>query len=87
MRQHHYYMGLYCTLTGGFDSGHSGYQGHPQRRAACGGALAGCPQGRIHKASLELAKMAGVDMTNPDTIREAASYVGETVDEVVRISE
>ena len=60
---------------------YNGRQGHPRRRP--GGqrwinVLAGGT-----KKPLELAKMAGVDMTKPDPIREAVAYVGKLVDEVV----
>ena len=35
------------------------------------------------KEPIELAKMAGVDMTTPDPIRTAVNYVGSLIDEVV----
>jgi len=36
------------------------------------------------KPPIELAKMAGVDMTKPEPILEAVAYVGSLVDEVVK---
>lgn len=36
------------------------------------------------KTPVELAKMAGVDITNPEVIRGAVAYVGSLVDEVVK---
>ena len=36
------------------------------------------------KKPLELAKMAGVDMTSKEPIRQAVAYVGSLVDEVIK---
>ena len=36
------------------------------------------------KGPIELAKMAGVDMSEPEPFRAAVAYVGSLVDEVVK---
>jgi oligoendopeptidase F len=85
MRQPHYYMGLYpYTYSAGLTVGTAVAQeiqahGKPAAERWVEVLKAGGT-----KSPIELAKMAGVDMTNPDAIRRAVAYVGSLVDEVVR---
>ena len=85
MRQPHYYMGLYpYTYSSGLTIGTVVSkairdEGQPAvdrwlNVLKCGGT----------KTPVELAKMAGVDITDPEVIRGAVSYVGSLVDEVVK---
>jgi oligoendopeptidase F len=85
MRQPHYYMGLYpYTYSAGLTVGTAVAQeiqaeGRPAAERWVEVLKAGGT-----KSPIELAKMAGVDMTNPDAIRKAVAYVGSLVDEVVK---
>lgn len=85
MRQPHYYMGLYpYTYSAGLALGTAvakaiGEEGQPAVDRWLQVLRAGGT-----KTPVELAVMAGVDMTKPDVIREAVAYVGSLVDEVVR---
>ena len=85
MRQAHYYRGLYpYTYSAGLTIGTA-----VARAIAGQGAAAAAQWVEVLKAGgtrkpLELAKMAGVDMTRPDPIRDAVEYVGSLVDEVVK---
>ncbi|EST55922.1 oligoendopeptidase F [Brevibacillus panacihumi W25] len=83
MRQPHYYMGLYpYTYAAGLTASTAmAGQIRQEGEAAvqrwlevlkAGGSL----------SPLELMKMAGVDMSQPDPIREAVRYVGQLVDEL-----
>lgn len=83
MRQPHYYMGLYpYSYSAGLTVATAvakdiREQGQPAvdrwiKVLKAGGSL----------PPVELAKLAGVDMTRPDAIRKAVSYVGELVDGV-----
>jgi oligoendopeptidase F len=84
MRQPHYYRGLYpytysAGLTIGTAVGRAIYEeGQDAVERWIEVLKAGGTRGPI-----ELAKMAGVDITKPDPIREAVEFVGELVDEVV----
>jgi len=83
MRQPHYYMGLYpYSYSAGLTVGTAvaemiKEQGQPVVETW----LKVLKSGGI-KPPVELAKMAGVDMTKPDAIRKAVDYVGKLVDEV-----
>ncbi len=85
MRQPHYYMGLYpYTYSAGLTVGTAVAQeiqahGKPAAERWVEVLKAGGT-----KSPIELAKMAGVDMTKPDAIRKAVEYVGSLVDEVVK---
>jgi oligoendopeptidase F len=85
MRQPHYYMGLYpYTYSAGLTVGTAVAQeiqavGKPAAERWVEVLKAGGT-----KSPIELAKMAGVDMTGPDSIRKAVEYVGSLVDEVVK---
>ncbi|WP_289356173.1 oligoendopeptidase F [Paenibacillus sp. S-12] len=88
MRQPHYYMSLYpYTYSAGLTASTAAAkrireEGQPAverwlTALKAGGSL----------PPLELMKLAGVDMSDTNTIREAVSYVGELVDELVRLYE
>ncbi|MDP2859577.1 MAG: M3 family metallopeptidase, partial [Bacillota bacterium] len=85
MRQNHYYRGLYpYTYSAGLTIGTA-----VARAIAGEGPGAAARWVEVLKAGgtkkpLDLAKMAGVDMTRPDPIRDAVEYVGSLVDEVVK---
>ncbi|MGI6631544.1 MAG: oligoendopeptidase F [Bacillota bacterium] len=85
MRQPHYYMGLYpYTYSAGLTVGTAVAQeiqahGKPAAERWIEVLKAGGT-----KSPIELAKMAGVDMTKPDAMRSAVAYVGSLVDEVVK---
>ncbi len=85
MRQHHYYMGLYSyTYSAGLTVGTAVSKAIlKEGRPAADRWLKVLKAGST-KPPLELAEMAGVDMTNHDAIREAVAYVGELVDQVVQ---
>lgn len=83
MRQPHYYMSLYpYTYAAGLTASTAAAkrireQGQPAvdqwlEALKAGGSL----------PPLDLMKLAGVDLSNPQTIRDAVSYVGELVDEL-----
>lgn len=83
MRQPHYYMGLYpYSYSAGLTVGTAvakmiQEEGQPVIDKWLEVLKAGGT-----KPPVELAKMAGVDMTKPDAIRKAVDYVGSLVDEV-----
>ncbi|MDP3487615.1 MAG: M3 family metallopeptidase, partial [Bacillota bacterium] len=83
MRQPHYYMGLYpYSYSAGLTVGTAvakmiQEEGQPVIDKWLEVLKAGGT-----KPPVELAKMAGVDMTKPDAIRKAIDYVGSLVDEV-----
>lgn len=85
MRQPHYYMGLYpYSYSAGLTIGTAvakmiQEEGQPAVDRWLTVLKAGGSQPPV-----ELARMAGVDMTNPDAIRKAIAYVGSLVDEVER---
>ena len=85
MRQPHYYNGLYpYTYSAGLTVGTAVAQaireeGHPAVERWLEVLKAGGT-----KKPLELAKMAGVDLTSPEPIRAAVAYVASLIDEVVR---
>jgi len=85
MRQSHYYRGLYpYTYSAGLTIGTSvamaiQNEGKPAAERWVNVLKAGGT-----KKPLELARMAGVDMTKPDPIRAAIAFVGSMIDEVIR---
>lgn len=83
MRQPHYYMGLYpYTYAAGLTISTAVAQDiKTQGQPAVERWLEVLKAGGIKKP-LELAQMAGVDMSKPDPIRKAVAYVGSLVDEV-----
>jgi oligoendopeptidase F len=83
MRQPHYYIGLYpYTYSAGLTastivSRHIKEEGQPAIDRWLEVLKAGGT-----KSLLELMKMAGVDMSGPESIRQAVAYVGSLVDEL-----
>ncbi|HQE49340.1 MAG TPA: M3 family metallopeptidase, partial [Fervidobacterium sp.] len=84
MRQPHYYMGLYpYTYSAGLTIGTAVAKAIKEEgQSAVNRWLETLKTGGL-KEPIELAKMAGVDMTTPDPIRTAVNYVGSLIDEVV----
>lgn len=85
MRQPHYYMGMYpYTYSAGLTIGTAVAKAiHKQGQPMVDKWLTVLKAGGT-KGPVELAAMAGVDMTNPETIRKAVDYVGTLVDGVVQ---
>ncbi|MGE5560969.1 MAG: oligoendopeptidase F [Chloroflexota bacterium] len=85
MRQPHYYMGLYpYSYSAGLTIGTVVSQAIRKEGAPAAARWIEVLKAGGTKKPLELAKMAGVDMTDPETIRGAVRYVGTLVDEVVK---
>jgi len=85
MRQPHYYDGLYpYTYSAGLTIGTAVAQAiREEGQPAVDRWLSVLKAGGTMKP-LALARMAGVDMTEPGPIKKAVAYVGSLVDEVVR---
>jgi oligoendopeptidase F len=85
MRQPHYYMGLYpYTYSAGLTVSTAVSQMiQNEGQPAVNRWLDVLRAGGTMKP-LELIKNAGVDMTKPDAIRDAVSYVGSLIDELER---
>ncbi|MHB0886725.1 MAG: oligoendopeptidase F [Bacillota bacterium] len=85
MRQPHYYRGLYpYTYSAGLTVGTAVAQAiREEGQPAVDRWLTVLRAGGTRKP-LDLAKLAGVDMTRPDPIEKAVAYVGSLVDEVVK---
>jgi len=85
MRQPHYYRGLYpYTYSAGLTIGTAvGQAIREEGQPAVERWLEVLKAGGT-RSPIELAEMAGVDMTKPDPIREAVAFVGSLVDEVVQ---
>ncbi|KFN01464.1 oligoendopeptidase F [Bacillus clarus] len=83
MRQPHYYMGLYSyTYSAGLTASTAVAQMIKEEgQPAIDRWLDVLRAGGTMKP-LELMKHAGVDMSQPDTIRKAVSYVGSLIDEL-----
>lgn len=85
MRQSHYYRGLYpYSYSAGLTIGTTVamnivHEGKPAAERWVNVLKAGGT-----KKPLELAKMAGVDMSKPDPIRAAVAHVGDMIDEVIK---
>jgi oligoendopeptidase F len=85
MRQAHYYRGLYpYSYSAGLTIGTAVAKAIREEGAPAAERWVDVLKAGGTKKPLELAKMAGVDMTKPDPIREAVAYVGSLVDEVVK---
>lgn len=86
MRQPHYYMGLYpYTYSAGLTIATAVAQKiKHEGQTAVDRWLEVLKAGSTLKP-VDLAKMVGVDMTKPDTIREAVTYVGSLIDELEKI--
>jgi len=85
MRQPHYYMGLYSyTYSAGLTASTTVAQMIKEEgQPAVDRWLDVLRAGGTMKP-LELMKHAGVDMSKPDAIRRAVSYVGSLIDELER---
>lgn len=85
MRQPHYYMGLYSyTYSAGLTASTAVAQMIKEEgQPAVDRWLDVLRAGGTMKP-LELMKRAGVDMSKPDAIRKAVSYVGSLIDELER---
>jgi oligoendopeptidase F len=85
MRQPHYYMGLYpYTYSAGLTASTAVAQMiQEEGQPAVDRWLDVLRAGGTMKPQ-ELLNHAGVDMTNPETIRKAVSYIGSLVDELER---
>ncbi|MGE5579963.1 MAG: oligoendopeptidase F [Bacillota bacterium] len=85
MRQSHYYRGLYpYSYSAGLTIGtmvamNIVHEGKPAAERWVNVLKAGGT-----KKPLELAKMAGVDMSKPDPIKAAVAHVGSMIDEVIK---
>jgi oligoendopeptidase F len=85
MRQPHYYMLLYpYTYSAGLTVGTAVAQEIRQGGAPVVERWLSVLKAGGTKSPLELAAMAGVDMSKPEPIRNAVAYVGSLIDEVVR---
>lgn len=85
MRQSHYYRGLYpYSYSAGLTIGTAVAKAVREEGAPAAERWVEVLKAGGTKRPLELAKMAGVDMTKADPIREAVAYVGSLVDEVVK---
>ncbi|MFC2949969.1 oligoendopeptidase F [Virgibacillus sediminis] len=83
MRQPHYYMGLYpYTYSAGLTVSTAMAKNiREEGQPAVDRWLEVLKAGGTKKP-LDLAKQAGVDMSNPDAVREAVAYVGSLVDQL-----
>jgi oligoendopeptidase F len=83
MRQPHYYMGLYSyTYSAGLTASTAAAQLiQEEGQPAVDRWLEALKAGGTMRP-LDLLKLAGVDMSNPDSIRKAVAYVGSLVDEL-----
>lgn len=85
MRQSHYYRGLYpYSYAAGLTIGTLVAKAIQEEGAPAAERWVNVLKAGGTKKPLELARMAGVDMTAKDPIREAVAYVGSLVDEVVK---
>lgn len=85
MRQPHYYMGLYpYSYSAGLTIGTAVSKAIREEGAPAVERWLNVLKAGGTKGPIELAKMAGVDMTKPDPIHAAVEYVGSLVDEVVK---
>lgn len=85
MRQAHYYRGLYpYSYSAGLTIGTAVAKAIQEEGAPAAERWVEVLKAGGTKKPLELAKMAGVDMTSKEPIRQAVSYVGSLVDEVVK---
>ncbi|NLY53100.1 MAG: oligoendopeptidase F [Firmicutes bacterium] len=85
MRQAHYYRGLYpYSYSAGLTIGTAVAKAIREEGAPAAERWINVLKAGGTKSPLELAQMAGVDMTKKEPIREAVAYVGSLVDEVIR---
>lgn len=82
MRQPHYYMGLYpYSYSAGLTVGTAVTKAIQEEGQPAVDRWVKVLKAGGSKPPVELAKMAGVDMTQPEAIRKAVAYVGSLVDE------
>lgn len=85
MRQPHYYMGLYSyTYSAGLTASTAVAQMIQEEGQPVVERWLDCLRAGGTMKPLELMKHAGVDMSKPDAIRKAVSYVGSLIDELER---
>lgn len=85
MRQAHYYRGLYpYSYSAGLTIGTNVAKAIQEEGAPAAERWVNVLKAGGTKKPLELAKMAGVDMSTKDPIRAAVAYVGLLVDEVAK---
>ena len=85
MRQTHYYRGLYpYSYAAGLTIGTAVAKAIQEEGAPAAERWVEVLKAGGTKKPLELAKMAGVDMTSKEPIRQAVAYVGSLVDEVIK---
>jgi len=85
MRQPHFYMGLYpYSYSAGLTIGTAVAKDIAEQGQVVIDKWLEVLKAGSTKPPLELAKMAGVDMTEPAAIKKAVDYVGYLVDEVVK---
>lgn len=85
MRQPHYYMGLYpYSYSAGLTIGTAVAKAIREEGKPMVDKWLEVLKAGVTKPPVELAKMAGVDMTKPEAIRTAVDYVGTLVDGVVQ---
>jgi len=85
MRQPHFYMGLYpYSYSAGLTVGTAVAKAFKEQGQPVIDKWLDVLKTGGAKPPVELARMAGVDMTDPATIRTAVDYVGELVDMVVK---
>ena len=84
MRQPHYYMGLYpYSYSAGLTIGTAVAQAISEEGQPAVERWLTVLKAGGTKSPIELAQLAGVDMTSPEPIRKAVAYVGSLVDLVV----
>ena len=85
MRQPHYYMGLYpYSYSAGLTVATAVAQAIKDEGQPAVERWLKVLKAGGSKPPVELAAMAGVDMTRPEAIRRAVDYVGQLVDDVVQ---
>lgn len=85
MRQPHYYMGLYpYSYSAGLTVATAVAQDIKEQGQPAANRWLEVLKAGGSMPPVELAKMAGVDMTKPDAIRKAIEYVGNLVAEIER---
>ncbi|MED1411727.1 MULTISPECIES: oligoendopeptidase F [Bacillus] len=85
MRQPHYYMGLYSyTYSAGLTASTAVAQMIKEEGQPAVDRWLNVLRAGGTMKPLELMKRAGVDMSKPDAIRKAVSYVGSLIDELER---
>lgn len=86
MRQSHYYRGLYpYTYSAGLTIGTQVAQAIQKEGTPAAERWVEVLKLGGTKKPLELAQLAGVDMTSPDPIRSAVAYVGSLIDELIEL--